>query len=199
MPEDRIVVDPYSLNIETILRGIYNLIFGSGRDFDSFLGTLSGIWQTYSIFSFIISALLLFGTLYAMFRFNQIIGEEKEQLRAAEHAYRHAHGEIEENARWKQVLDHVASENPNEWRLAIIEADIMLGELLEEKGYVGTSIGEQLKTARPEVFRTLEDAWAAHKLRNQIAHRGSDFVLTKRVAQDAITQYRHVFDEFNFI
>ena len=57
----------------------------------------------------------------------------------------------------------------------------------------------ELSAAGIDAAVTLEDAWNAHKVRNAIAHQGSDFVLTKRVADATITQYRHVFEEFKFV
>jgi len=56
-----------------------------------------------------------------------------------------------------------------------------------------------LKSVSASQMTTLNDAWEAHKIRNRIAHDGADFVLTKRVAQETITQYRRVFDEFGLV
>ena len=170
-------------------------IFGI-RVSDSFF---SSFWTGYTVFAYIFSALLLFGIVYAMIRYEQLSDEEQQLLRDEEHAYKHAHGVIEGGSRWQGVVEHVSSESPNDWRLAIIEADIMLDELLDDLGYVGASIGDKLKTANPETFRTLNDAWEAHKVRNDIAHRGSDFVLTQRLADETINRYARVFQEFGII
>ena len=101
--------------------------------------------------------------------------------------------------RWVTVLGHAESLNQPEWRLAILEADTMLAELLDKRGYQGLSIGEQLKSADPEKFRSLQDAWDAHKVRNQIAHEGSAFTLTERETKRVIGLYERVFQEFDFI
>lgn len=171
---------------------------GSAHDPHSLYQTAADWWYIFSIASFAISVLLLLGIIYSMTRFSQLAEEEQETLRDAEHAYRSTHAAAGEHARWPQILARVSSDDPNNWRLAIIEADIMLDELLDSLGHQGTSIGDRLKTVDPHSFRTIEDAWEAHKVRNAIAHRGSDFVLTKRAAQEAITRYRHVFEEFKF-
>jgi hypothetical protein len=165
----------------------------------SFSDTLASWWYVFSIISFACSAVLLFGIVYAMIRYSQLRELEQEGLREAERAWKEAHASSGENNRWRQVEARVSSDDPNDWRLAIIEADIMLEELLDALGYQGDSIGDRLKTAHPESFRSIEDAWEAHKVRNAIAHQGSDFVLTKRAAQDAIARYKHVFEEFKAI
>ncbi|MBI4086792.1 hypothetical protein HY416_02300 [Candidatus Kaiserbacteria bacterium] len=174
-------------------------LFGNTNDPQSFYQTASDWWYIFSIASFAFSALLLLGIVYSMIRFSQLAEDEQGLLRDAEHAYRTAHAAASDNTQWPQILAHVSSDDPNNWRLAIIEADIMLDELLDRLGYQGASIGDRLKTVDPHSFHSIEDAWEAHKIRNAIAHRGSDFVLTKRAAQEAIARYQHVFEEFKFI
>jgi hypothetical protein len=83
--------------------------------------------------------------------------------------------------------------------VAIIEADIFLDETLNEAGYVGVSLGEKLKSANPQSFTTIQDAWEAHKVRNEIAHVGSDFILTRKIAQDTLLRFERVFREFGVI
>ena len=68
--------------------------------------------------------------------------------------------------------------------------------MLKQCGYVGNSLGERLRTITPSQLSSIDDAWEAHKVRNRIAHDGADFVLTKRMAEQTIAQYRRVFSEF---
>lgn len=102
------------------------------------------------------------------------------------------------NTRWNIITAHIDSGNPAEWRLAILEADNMLSELLQTLPYAGTTVGEKLTNANKDNFRTLEDAWEAHKVRNRIAHEGAAFELTEREARRVISLYQGVFTEFNF-
>jgi hypothetical protein len=98
--------------------------------------------------------------------------------------------------RWQKVLLHVESEESSNWRLAIMEADIILDDMLDKQGYHGDSIGDKLKSVEPSDFNTVEQAWEAHKVRNQIAHEGTDFLLTHREAKRVIGLYKNVFEEF---
>jgi hypothetical protein len=100
--------------------------------------------------------------------------------------------------RWANVQGLVRSYNANDWKQAIIEADIILDDMLKKMGYQGKSIGERLKTVNPADFMTLDDAWEAHKFRNRIAH-GSSYVLTKDEAERIIGLYEKVFSEFFYI
>ena len=101
--------------------------------------------------------------------------------------------------RWETVLDHISSQNASDWRLAINEADIILDEMIEGQGYPGGTLGERLKNAGTGAFRTYQDAWEAHTVRNKIAHEGSQFELNYREAKQTIDRYENVFREFEYI
>lgn len=106
---------------------------------------------------------------------------------------------LNRNVRWENIIEHINSPNANDWRLAIIEADVMLDELLRKQGYHGESIGEMLKAVEKSDMLTLDLAWDAHKVRNQIAHGGTTFDLTEREAKRVIALYEQVFREFKII
>jgi hypothetical protein len=103
------------------------------------------------------------------------------------------------NPRWARVFELANTPNENDWRLAIIEADIMLGDVLKERGYRGDSVGERLRDANPLNMSTLDLAWQAHKVRNDIAHAGEGYHLSQREANATIDLYRRVFEELKYI
>ena len=106
---------------------------------------------------------------------------------------------MEENARWTHIQSLISSYNPSDWRQAIIEADIILEEMLDKMGYDGVTIGDKLKNVEQSDFVTLDKAWSAHRIRNQIAHSGSSFKLTRDVAERTIRDFEQVFKEFYYI
>jgi hypothetical protein len=101
--------------------------------------------------------------------------------------------------RWNMVLKHIRSENPSDWKLAIIEADTILDAMTEGAGFPGLTLGERLRNADPGLFRTLQSAGDAHGVRNRIAHDGSGFQLTTRERDHVIRLYEDVFREFDYI
>lgn len=197
--ENSIPFAPFQLNMEVVASWLYTALTGYGSGAHSLHETIATWWYLFSILSFVVSAVLLIGIVYAMIRFSELRQIEESALREAERAYQTAHVAQGENTRWQGIVTHASSESPNDWRIAIMEADIMLEELLDSFGYTGATVADKLKTARPEAFRSIEDAWEAHKVRNAIAHRGSDFVLTKRATEVTIAQYQHVFEEFKVV
>ncbi|HEY4517854.1 MAG TPA: hypothetical protein VJI74_03125, partial [Candidatus Paceibacterota bacterium] len=85
------------------------------------------------------------------------------------------------------------------WKQAIIDADVLLERMIDVMGYRGENLGEKLKAIERSDFKNLDNAWEAHKIRNQVAHEGSNFVLTEREAKRVIDLYRQVFEEFKFL
>ncbi len=103
------------------------------------------------------------------------------------------------NPQWERILTHTDSLNENDWKLSIIEADIMLNDLLDKLFLPGETIGEKLKAVEKSDFTTVESAWEAHKIRNRIAHDGATFVLNQHETKRVIALYKEVFDEFHVI
>lgn len=126
-----------------------------------------------------------------------VIGKEEINLPVGEETT--PQKERESNTRWIHVLELLQSYSQSDWRQAIIEADIILEEMLDKMGYDGVSIGDKLKNVEPSDFLTLNQAWEAHKVRNKIAHLGSDFKITQDEARRVIGLYQEVFEEFYFI
>ena len=186
-----------SLNIEYIILLIYRILTGEQkiipRDFFLF-------WDEFKIASTIISLLLLTGIVYSVLRLSQIGKEEKEKLhRKAVTVAQEETVELRRDERWERVLENANSDNQNDWRQAIIEADSILDDIVTKAGYPGETLGERLRGIEKGEFRTLDEAWEAHKIRNRIAHDGGAFQLNKREVLRVIHLYQKVFEEFFYL
>ncbi len=151
---------------------------------------------SYVTLATVLSLFFVIGIVYGLIRVRQAELEWRKTL--------YPDAEIEghskpKNEKWVRVTQHINSDNPSDWRLAILEADIILDELLDWIGYIGDTIGDKLKKANKGDFATLDYAWEAHRIRNAIAHEGQDFVLTQREARRIISLFEAVFTEFDFI
>lgn len=100
--------------------------------------------------------------------------------------------------KWQEIKNHMDSNNSSEWKMAVIEADALVGEIIERIGYRGETLGEKLKNIEPSDLDSLQDVWEAHKLRNRIAHE-HDNVLVRKDAEDAIAKYEKVLKELKYI
>ncbi len=183
-----------SINIEFIFQKMYKLITGGlSVDGSGFLRTVD------SVVTFIFSVVALIAITVILY---VIVRKSEMRERKAKKLSRPLEAEIEvykKNDRWQTVLDHVHSTNSSDWRLAIIEADNILDEMMTRMGYRGDNLGEKLKSVEASDFDTLQEAWEAHKVRNKIAHEGLNFQIDHREAKRVIAQFEKVFKEFEFI
>ena len=101
--------------------------------------------------------------------------------------------------RWQKIQEQTAGETEGNWRLAILEADIMLAELLDTQGYRGETMADKMRSVNRAQFNTIDSAWEAHRFRNRVAHESSEFTLTNREVRRIISLYERVFKEFNFV
>ncbi len=181
---------------------------GFSKAFDFLLGShgysypiLSKIYSVVFTIAVPVSLLLLIIIIYSLEKVKRIRHKEEHiyTVKVVPAYDEKAKGDNKLNEKWTKILTHIESANANDWALAIIEADIILGEILEKMGYHGEGIGEMLKSAEKGDFKTLDQAWEAHKIRNAIAHQGSDFAMNQREAKRVIGLYRQVFEEFYYV
>lgn len=216
MPDENdIVFNEYSLDIFSLIDRLWLFLSGGSTNssgatggeqavdavliLSDALSWLSTFWGFVTILSWIISFLLIWGLIYA-YILGSKLGEVVDTILAEqEEAYGNRFDRSVKNRRWEDVKKHIESKRPADWHVAIIEADIILADLLEHLGLAGNSVGEKLKSASSTSFGTLDQAWRAHKVRNHLAHEGASYKITKREAEEVITQYKMVFEEFDYI
>ena len=156
------------------------------------------VWGEITIAGLTLAFILFIAAIW--FYIRTIIVEHEGFHRLAEEA--HKHGALEEargNSRWERVVALASTGEENNWRLAIMDADSMLEELLDSQGYPGETMGDKLKSANPLQFTTLDLAWQAHKVRNAVAHLGQAYPLSERETRATIDFYARVFEEFGII
>lgn len=187
------------LNLEYFLRLIYELLFGSdisgsggGFNMAAFLAFIDNVWTLVTILAYLFCLAAVGVFVYSTMRLYQVRKDEEEQYSTISQEELH---EQVESSRWANVQALMRQNTDASWRQAIIESDVILDELLTRLGYLSTSIGEKLRMVNRERFRTLDQAWEAHKVRNEIAHQGSAYQLTEQIAQRTIANYEAVFRE----
>ncbi len=148
------------------------------------------------VVSTIVSMLALLLVVYSFVRIREITGEANKKLGLAlswESERR------QKNVRWQRVEEYMTSLNPSDWKVAILEADNVLDDITERMGYAGSTLGERLKNIPASEFPYLEEAWEAHKIRNQVAHRGTDYALSRSDAEHVINIYYRVFSALGYL
>jgi hypothetical protein len=189
------IVGKISLVVSSSGTSGFDFVFSGPLDYFS-----NNILPKISVLSFSLSIVFLFGIVWNVVRLTSL----NKTVYATFHPRQPKSGDsrapgADKNPRWERVLEHLNSTNPNDWKFSILEADIMLSDLLDTLQYRGDTMADKLKAVDKSDFTTIESAWEAHKIRNMVAHTGGDFVLTEREARRVIDLYKDVFNEFKII
>jgi len=149
------------------------------------------------LFSYVVSVLSFFGIFWCVSALTKLNVAQNEIFNPKGDGENHIFSEEKKNRRWERVETHINSQNPSDWKFAILEADIILDELLTTMGYRGETMADKLRGVEKSDFQTIDLAWEGHKVRNSIAHEGADFLVTEREARRVIALYKAIFDEFH--
>jgi hypothetical protein len=150
--------------------------------------------EVLAVFKFIAQVLIVVGfafIFYWLIRLEEMKKERNEKLRKViipEADTDHT------DPRLRQITAHLVSDNPSDWKLAIIEADVILDEAVARIRPLGQNLGERLKSMNRAEHPWLAAAWEAHAVRNRIAHDGSAFTISRTEARRVIGLYQQVFE-----
>lgn len=191
-----------AISFEDIFIRTINFFFDvAGADYQHTIDVLLFSVRFFSIF---LSLLFIIGTIYARMQAAQIEVRRHQRTApkkknpadnvAAADSEKQQHAE-----RWARVEEHVGSPNESDCRLAVLEADIILDDMLKAMGTFGDTISDRLKTLSTQTLPSIQKAWEAHLVRNQIAHEGENFKLSQHEARRVIGLFESVLKEGGFI
>ncbi len=93
-------------------------------------------------------------------------------------------------ARWEEIMK-TSQQGQMGTKLALIEADKLLDNVLKSMMIPGETLGERLKMAAYK-YPNITKIWPAHKLRNQLVHDTS-FELRSSEAKRALSDFHDAF------
>jgi len=194
---DKPLFNPTYLNIEYVFSKIVEVI---GPVF-KFI-TDGQTWSVIGVISMLLSIVCIALIIFSLVRLIEIQLYDKEEVKHEIHTalLKEKEKERDANPRWHYILTLIESPNDSDWRVAIIEADSMLEEVLKkEKGLSGETVSELLEGAKESGYAHIQDAWDAHLVRNEIAHQGSDFPLSQVEGRRVIKMFQNFFEELRVI
>ncbi len=188
--------DPTYINIEYIFAKILAFI----KPIIAFFGN-SHTWMVLGIVASCLAIFFIAVIIFSIVRMREIQLHEKHELNHEinEALARDQETKRTENPRWHYILTLIESPNESDWRVAIIEADTLMEEILRNKGFSGETASELLEGARMGGYPSIQNAWDAHLVRNQIAHAGSEFPLTQAQGRRVIKMYQSFFEDLKAI
>lgn len=89
---------------------------------------------------------------------------------------------------WLAIEQSISSE-PGTWQLSVMNADKLLDRALKDRGFKGQTMGERM-VAAGRIFTKRDYVWAAHKLRNRLAHE-DDVKLSLKVTKQALSSFKN--------
>ena len=161
---------------------------------DIFGGFISENLALLQFISLVLSGLFLLGFIYILIRVNYL------NMKTEEFMDLFGMGDLSKRRSlrgWKQIQQRLASEDPQQWKIALLEADKILDEILKMAGYLG-KMDDKLETITPAQLSNVEDVKAAHKICSQII-QDPTFELAQTAAHDTIDIYKKSFLELNLI
>lgn len=100
--------------------------------------------------------------------------------------------------RWDNIRKRLEGENPAEYKVAIIEADTLIDDLIKRMGYKGDNMAERIANIPEGHLDQLGEIKEAHEIRNRVIHE-DDFVVEKDFAQDVLRKYEHLLRHFQVL
>ena len=126
------------------------------------------------------TALILFGVLLVAFvGVTYLVVGTKTGGRLATDKYQ---------AAWLTIQHSLEQHNAASWQLAVMNADKLLDQALRERHVRGKTMGERMKAADKQ-WHNANQLWAAHKVRNQLAHE-TNATITYDTAVRSLAAFR---------
>ncbi len=88
---------------------------------------------------------------------------------------------------WRVIQRGAKAGNSDSLQMAIVKADKLLDKAMRDCGVAGATMGDRLKSRKGD-WTDENGLWAAHKLRNQIAHE-TKVKLTAQSFRRAMTSF----------
>lgn len=99
-----------------------------------------------------------------------------------------AYGQREMSKQWSKIKKRIESGAESDYKLAIIDADDYLAEVLDNRGYDGETIEENIQKAGKMIAPILKDVLGAHEIRNSIVY-DPDYKLSVDEAKKVLDIY----------
>ena len=89
-------------------------------------------------------------------------------------------------SKWLAIEQSLTRDDTASHQLCVLHADKLLDQALKDRGYQGSTMGERMKVVK---WSNANATWAAHKLRNQIAHE-PDVQVDYTTARRALASFK---------
>lgn len=99
---------------------------------------------------------------------------------------------------WAKITRRLERHSESEYKLAIIEADGFLNEILEKMGYQGATLGERLNRVPDGVLPNMQDVREAYETRSNIVH-DPNYKITPEESKKTIAIYEKALQDLEVL
>ncbi|MEK7554971.1 MAG: hypothetical protein AAB518_03240 [Patescibacteria group bacterium] len=99
---------------------------------------------------------------------------------------------------WERIFKSFSAGSADSLKLAVIDADKLVDDTLKRFGLQGEHMADRLEKIGRNELRTLDQLWAAHRLRNEIVHTPG-YALDLEKARKTLEDYRAFFEEVGLL
>ena len=103
-----------------------------------------------------------------------------------------------ENEKWNAIISRVKKGDEANLKLAVIEADNLMDEILKRMGLPGADMAERLKQIQAQEIASVDKIWLTHDLRNKIVHE-PDFHLSQEETERAVRNIEDALRELEYL
>lgn len=97
--------------------------------------------------------------------------------------------------RWGAIKKRLEKQEEKEFKIAIIEADEMIGDLVKRLGYPGENLGEVFQNVPEAQIESISKLKKAHEIKNRIV-QDEGFSVSLELAKETLGYFEEFLDEF---
>ena len=98
--------------------------------------------------------------------------------------------------RWRNIMKRLDTGNESEYKLAIIEADGLLDDMLKKMHLRGETVDDRILRITPLMIANVDELKGAHQVRNSIVY-DPDYRLSAGEARRVLLVYQRTFEELD--
>jgi hypothetical protein len=97
--------------------------------------------------------------------------------------------------RWEAIKKRLETGQEKDFKVAIIEADEMIGDLVKRMGYGGENLGEIFQSIPDNQVESITEVRKAHEIKNRIV-QDEHFKIGEQEVRETFNSYEKFLDEF---
>lgn len=102
------------------------------------------------------------------------------------------------NQRWEQIKARLQKGDEANLKLAVIEADNLMDEILKRMGLPGNIFEERLEQIEVQEVKSVDKILAAHRTRDMIVHQ-PNFHLSQEEAEKTVADFEEALKELEYL